>query len=438
MASTYLSKTLGTSTNTYKGTVSVWFKKSQVSSDQVIYGNYTSGTQRGKLVLASDSKLMYYQNDGGSVTIKLETTRLFRDFSAWYHVVLSVDTTQASSSDRVKLYVNGVQETAFDTATYPSQNTVFYLNANSVTNYIGQEGNSSDYWDGSMTHINVIDGTAYTASTFGETDSTSGIWKPKTAPSVTYGTNGFFLKFENSGNLDLDSSSNGHTFSTTGTITQTEDTPSNNFATWNPVSNARIESGTAYLPTFSNGNTTANNADSNYFIGAKSTIGVNAGKWYVEAKCSAVGGRSYIGLAPDDNYGEISATYLYENDGQINSSSYGNTYTTGDIIQIAFDADNGAVWFGKNGTWENSATQSEIEAGTTTNAGITGLSMTKFYHFATKGYNGSTFQANFGNGKFGTTSLASSNSDSAGLGLFEYTVPANYYSLCTKNIKNYG
>ena len=124
MASTYLSKTLGTSTNTYKGTVSVWVKRSGLSSDQVIYGNYTSGTQRGKLVLASDDKLMYYQNDGGSVTFQLETSRLFRDFSAWYHIVLSVDTTQSTASDRVKLYVNGIQETAFDTSTYPSQNTV--------------------------------------------------------------------------------------------------------------------------------------------------------------------------------------------------------------------------------------------------------------------------------------------------------------------------
>ena len=186
MASTYLSKTLGTSTNTYKGTVSLWFKKSQVSSDQVIYGNYTSGTQRAKLVVAGDGKLLYYQNDGGSVTIKLETSRVFRDFSSWYHVVLSVDTTQASSSDRVKLYINGIQQDAFDTDTYPSQNTVFYLNANSVTNYIGQEGNSSDYWDGSMSQFIVIDGTAYAASTFGSTDSTSGEWKPNANPSVTY------------------------------------------------------------------------------------------------------------------------------------------------------------------------------------------------------------------------------------------------------------
>ena len=130
MASTYLSRTLGTSTNTYKGTVSVWLKRSGQGSDQVIYGNYTSGTQRGKLVIAGDGKLLYYQNDGGAVTIQLETNRLFRDVGAFYHIVLSVDTTQATASDRVKLYVNGTQETSFSIATYPSQNAVFYLNAN--------------------------------------------------------------------------------------------------------------------------------------------------------------------------------------------------------------------------------------------------------------------------------------------------------------------
>jgi len=438
MASTYLSKTFSSGT-TKKWTFSCWIKRSNIANAQTLF--YASPTANSNFesigfTTSGDLDWEHYEYTTSSYKGRLKTNRLFRDVGAWMHIVCVFDSANATAGDRMRLYVNGTEETSFQTDTNPSLNQDAIINGanpHTVASY-----GASQYFDGSMTHIHFTDGYAYAATDFGESDSTSGIWKPKTAPSVTYGTNGFFLKFENSGAMGTDSSGNTNTFTVNGTITQTEDTPSNNFATWNPVSNPRIASGTAYLPTFSNGNTTVNQANATYYTGTKSSIGVSAGKWYLEAKCSAVGSQAFIGLAPDDDYGEIQETYLYENDGQINGSAYGNTYTTGDIIQIAFDADNGAVWFGKNGTWENSATQSEIEAGTTTNAGITGLSMTKFYHFATKGYNGSTFQANFGNGKFGTTSLASSNSDGAGLGLFEYSVPSGYYSLCTKNIKDYG
>jgi len=434
MASSQLTKTFSGASNRKTFTLSFWVKRTKLSTGMYLahVGDQESNPQAG-VEFNGDDTFQFWE--GGNYTQR--PSRLFRDTSAWYHIVIAVDTTQSTESDRVKIYVNGVQETVMTTNTFPSQNDDLSWNS-TQRHTIGAYYNNQAYFDGLLSHIHFIDGTAYDADTFGETDSTSGIWKPKTLPSVTYGTNGFFLKFENSSDMGEDSSGNNNDFTTSGTITQTEDTPSNNFATWNPVSNPRIASGTAYLPTFSNGSTTVNQANATYYTGTKSSIGVSAGKWYLEAKCSAVGSQAFIGLAPDDDYGEIQETYLYENDGQINGSAYGNTYTTGDIIQIAFDADNGTVWFGKNGTWENSATQSEIEAGTTTNAGITGLSMTKFYNFATKGYNGATFQANFGNGRFGTTALASSNSDGAGLGLFEYSVPSGYYALCTKNIKNYG
>jgi len=442
MANTFLSKTLGTSTNTYKGTVSLWFKKSQVSSDQVIYGNYTSGTQRGKLVLASDNKLMYYQNDGGSVTIKLETTRLFRDFSAWYHVVLSVDTTQGTASDRVKLYVNGVQETVFDTETYPNQNTVFYLNANSVTNYIGQEGNSSDYWDGSMTHIHVVDGTAYPASTFGETDSTSGIWIAKTAPSVTYGTNGFFLKFENSGAMGTDSSGNSNTFTVGGTLTQNVDTPSNNFATINPL----YYSSTGLL----NGNLTATstgNSHKNYH----STIAVDSGKWYAEMKVNSWNGSNNImfgivadswnninSTSPGDNFaGNASTGIGYGSDGQKiianSASSYGNSFTTGDILGIALDLTNNKLYFSKNGTWQNSGVPTS--GGTGTGAIDAPSGFTRLITFSH--YGSQSCSMNFGQGYFGTTQVASAGTAPSEGGIFEYDCPSGYQALCTKGINSF-
>jgi len=435
MASTYLSRTLGTSTNTYKGTVSVWLKRSGLSSDQVIYGNYTSGTQRGKLVIAGDSKLMYYQNDSGVNTIKLETNRLFRDVGAFYHIVLSVDTTQATASDRVKLYVNGVQETSFTTATYPSQNTVFYLNANSVLNYIGQEGNSSDYWDGSMTHMNVIDGTAYNADTFGESDSVSGIWKPKTAPSVTYGTNGFFLKFENSGAMGTDSSGNSNTFTVgNGTLTQNVDTPSNNFATFNALNNNS---------TLTNGNLTAT-TDSAQKFGSSSTLGVSSGKFYWEMKVNA----TYLYTGVDYNPAEAlrnndpirSHGWCYNADGLVynngSGSSFGNTFTTNDIIGVALDATNSKLYFSKNGTWQNSGDPTSGSTGT----GAVSITANETY-FAVMGDGGSSVSsgasANFGQGFFGTTAVASAGTAPSEGGIFEYDCPSGYQALCTKGINSF-
>ena len=438
MASAYLSRTSASPTNALKFTYSFWVKLSALENDTFLLDFNTDGNNRSNIGFETASKqFIVYEKVSGSTHQIVATSRLFRDPSAWYHIVASCDKTLATASDRTKIYVNGVRETSLSQTTYPAQNTTGIINT-AVSTLIGKYSQGSLYLDGSLTHVHFVDGTAYAASDFGETDSTSGIWKPKTAPSVTYGNNGFFLKFENSGAMGTDSSGNSNTFTVNGTLTQNVDTPSNNFATWNPLSAIRIVSGTAYNPTFSNGNTTANHASGTYYTSTKSSLGVSSGKWYAEVKCSTLGSQSFIGLAADDDYGEIADTYTYRDNGTVNGSAYGNTYTSGDIIQIAFDATNGTVWFGKNGTWENSATQTEIENGTTTNAAVSGLSMTKFYHFATKGYNGSFIQLNAGSGFFGTTAVASANADGNGFGAFEYAVPSGYYALCTKNIKEFG
>ena len=447
MASTFLSKTLGTSTNTYKGTVSIWFKKCQKSSDQVIYGNYTSGTQRAKIVIAGDGELLYYQNDSGSVTIKLETTRRFLDYNAWYHLVLSVDTTQASSSDRVKMYINGVQETVFDTATYPSQNTVFYLNANSVTNYIGQEGNSSDYWDGLMTHVHVIDGTAYAPSDFGETDSTSGIWVAKSSPSVTYGSNGFFLKFENSGAMGTDSSGNGNNFTVSGSMTQNKDTPDNNFAIFNSSDVPEV----GEKPTLTLGNLQGVSTNSGHINGI-SSLAVETGKWYAEFKCTARSGATddFIGCIASPA-ADLGSTNL--NDPQTNNKSYGirgdgskyeagtgasfaGSYAINDIIGVGIDATNNRLYFSKNGQWQNGTSWDSASP----NSYIT-LPSGNTWHFLcgdTANSQNYTWVANFGSGYFGTTQVSSSNADANGHGLMEYAPPSGYYTLNTKNIKEFG
>ena len=201
-----------------------------------------------------DYTLVYLNNGSNTFAVldsngtNIVTNRKFRDINAWYHFVVAIDTTQATASDRVKIYVNGVQETSFSTSTYPSQNANMSWNNNNL-NSIGQHSSATDYYYlGLLSHVHFIDGTQYQASDFGEYDA-NGVWKIKTSPSVTYGTNGFFILKD--GNSLTDQSGNGNNFSlATGSLVNTEDNPSNVFATMNPL--AIPTSGGAN--TFSNGN----------------------------------------------------------------------------------------------------------------------------------------------------------------------------------------
>jgi len=448
MATTYLQNTRGTPTNAQKYTYSFWIKRCELSDgskEAFLLDGYADASNRSKIAFQSGDQLEIWNSHGGSNTFALNPPRKFRDTSAWSHIVLSVDTTQGTAADRVKLYVNGVQETSLGSTTYPSQN-----DANNTINesgttlsimaYGGNASSDSYRLSSLMTHIHFTDGYAYPASTFGETDSVSGIWKPKTAPSVTYGNNGFFLKFENSGNLDVDSSGNNLTFTTSGTLTQNVDTPSNNFATWNPL----IPQGLAYA----NGNLSVTH-DASSWKTAYGTLAMSGtGKYYFESKVSALGSYQGIGIvdaeqisASASKFGAESRGYGYKNDASKTNNnsdaSYGATYTTGDIIMCAVDLNAGAIWWGKNGTWLNSATQSEIEAGTTTNAGYTSISNSYVYLPAVQIYGSGTNQLNAGSGYFGTTQVASAGTAPSGGGVFEYDCPTNYQSLSTKGINSF-
>ena len=454
MASTYLSRTQnGTVTNNKIATFSFWIKRSGISSYQDPV-SAVSGSDYAQIQFTNTDTLSIFQRDSASTTMQVVTTRVFRDTNAWSHILVALDTTQATSSDRVKIYINGVQETSFGTATYPAQNLVLRLNTASHAQSVGAYSTSSNYIDGSFAHFHQIDGTAYTPTSFGEVDATSGIWKPKTAPSVTYGTNGFFLKMENSGAMGTDSSGNSNTFTVSGTLTQTEDTPSNNFCTMNPLQVRVSSSGTAYPTTFSNGNTRNESSNTSAYTPAVGTLGVSSGKWYFECKMGTLGYTSFadtpsIGIKSLDaglyntQYDDTIRAYVRNGNKVLDSttSSFGNTYTTGDIIGVAMDLDNGAVYFSKNGTFQNSG--DPTSGSSKTGALATDMASYENWSPFCMGYNGGSgsnpvWEWNFGNGRFGTTALASSNSDSAGLGLFEYSVPSGYYALCTKNIKNYG
>jgi hypothetical protein len=445
MASTTISRTPSSAGNQKTWTLSAWVKNSYGGMFFCVDSHGATKSIQCDLYQGSDF-LEVAQYASGSGAWSLKTNRLFRDRNAWYHIVLSVDTTQATSSDRVKIYINGVRETSFNTETYPSQN--YDTGANSaVTHMIGNRPSSSAYFNGSMTHFHFVDGTAYDASTFGETDATTGIWKPITEPSVTYGTNGFFLKFENSANMDLDSSPNNLTFSTSGNLTQTVDTPSNVFTTWNPLENYYQSA------TLSNGNTTIQTGSSQYSP-SSSTLGVSSGKWYWEVEYDALSGGSdvaYVGVLSQfatnsttslgtnaNDYGYyVNGNYYNNNTG----TAYGTTYTIGDIIGVALDLDNNKLYFSKNGTWQNSGDPESGATGTGAISITNPTSTTNGAYFPSicdgSSSANATFKTNFGNGYFGTTPVASAGSNGNGA-IFEFDCPSGYYALNTKNINTYG
>jgi hypothetical protein len=447
MASTYLSRTPSSAGNQKTFTISTWVKFHQFSPEKFILSSGAYGGSRSfQLASGTNAQLDIQSNSSGVADYFIRTNRVFRDVTGWYHIVVAVDTTQATSTDRVKIYVNGVQETSFSSASYPSLNFDTGLNS-TQEHQINGRPSTSDYGSVSHTHYHLIDGIAYDASTFGETDATTGIWKPKTAPSVTYGTNGFFLKFENSANMDLDSSPNNLTFTTSGTLTQTVDTPSNVFATWNPLENYYQSA------TLSNGNTTIQTGSSQYSP-SSSTLGVSSGKWYWEVEYDALSGGSdvaYVGVLSQfatnsttslgtnaNDYGYyVNGNYYNNNTG----TAYGTTYTTGDIIGVALDLDNNKLYFSKNGTWQNSGDPESGATGTGAISITNPTSTTNGAYFPSicdgSSSANATFKTNFGNGYFGTTAVASAGLNGNGA-IFEFDCPSGYYALNTKNINTYG
>ena len=449
MASSYLTRTPSSDSNRTKWTFSAWIKKSNPSASSAESMILSAGTyntnQMLQLASQEDFTLNHY-NANGTLSWGLTTAKT-RDPSAFYHLVVTFDVAQATSTNRVKIYLNGSLATL--TGNYPDQNQDSVINSTLAQN-IGFRSGSSYYFNGLMTHIHLCDGYAYAASDFGETDTTSGIWKPKTAPSVSYGTNGFFLKFENSGAMGTDSSGNSNTFTVSGSLTQNVDTPSNNFATWNPLSSSSAYGG-QNAPT--NGNTTFVSGETGtnyptYFT----TLGVSSGKWYFECKMGSSGGPgAMIGISDQTKLSSYfgSGTYDYGYFGYDgtkfvsgSATSYGNSYGNNDIVGCAVDLDNNKLYFHKNGTYQNSGVPTSGSTGTGAISISAASATTTGFYFFTAGDAGNsdapTVNANFGSGFFGTTAVASANADGNGIGAFEYAVPSGYYALCTKNIKEFG
>jgi hypothetical protein len=422
MASTYLQRTQGSATNRKKFTISVWFKISNSSSSANLISAGTSyANDMDYLTIGSGGGLSFEAYQGGT-SYRLRPNRLFRDTNAWYHLVIAFDSTQATSSDRMKMYLNGEQITSFSTTTYPSLNFEPQFN-NNVTHMIGRNLDGSEYFDGSMSHFHFIDGTAYDATAFGEYDA-NGVWKIKTSPSVTYGNNGFFILKD--GNSVTDQSGNGNNFTVGGgTLTNTEDSPSNVFCTWNALDKHASS-------TLSNGNTKYATSGTSQYEPAKCTLGFSSGKYYSEHQINSLSTTGcFIGIYGTSVSGQSqsemdTSRFCYNvQNGEIikNASNLQTglaTFTTNDILGIEVDCDAGTLKFYKNGT----------QVGTTiTDSDISSTEWT----FGTQPRL-ATFSSNFGNGYFGTTAVASAGTNASGIGIFEYDVPTGYTALSTKGL----
>jgi hypothetical protein len=443
----YLNRTPGSAGNRRIFTFSAWIKRSQANALVGIMGAGVNADSTQTDFVGFDgtngNSLLANFGDG---TYPVTTAAVLRDFSAWYHIVFAIDTTQATNTNRVKIYLNGIQQTL--SGTYPPQN---YDSAFNTTNFhtIGSRsrlGAASNYLNGYLTEVNFINGQVPTTTTrtvngvtetiltqLGEFNSSTGVWTPK-AWDGTYGTNGFYLNFsDNSGTtsttLGKDSSGNGNNwtpnnFSVTagsgndslvdsptayGTDTGVGGEVRGNYATLNPLENRGL--------TLSNGNLNAAYSPAAW-QSAKSTFSMTSGKWYFEATLLETWSNGMLGVYPTSSAlasdGLINNAYAYQTDGRIWSNktvlTTTSSFSSGDTIMCAIDIDAGKLWFGRNGTWYNSGAPASG-----TNATYTGLSGA--YSPATSIYNASSGLAtNFGQRAFA------------------YTAPSGFKALCTQNL----
>ena len=417
------------------GTFSAWVKKTDVTTAQYLFtfGNVDNDNGRTFARFQTDGTLRI----GGGSTTWLNTNRVFRDVAAWYHIVVAIDTTSGTADNRIRIYVNGVEETSFGTRNNPSQNDVMGTNfGKQAIGYNTIDNNSG--FNGYMCEVVIQDGVASAPTEFGEFDSASGIWIPKDASGATMGTNGTYLKFENASSMGAATAGNAFTVQNINQNDQATDVPTNNFATLSPL---MANAGPAnYLP-ITEGGTKAVNAAAAYKI-ANSTFGVTSGKWYWEVKATDVNGVTAIGVTMpfywDADY-TLQGCIYYGQTGQrynnASAGSFGATYAAGDIISFALDMDATPPTMT---VFKNNSSQGNLMAGLSINGTGGAFLPPKEDGYFPKvvGYSVNTFDCNFGG--FTNFSISSAATDENGYGTFEYAPPTGYYALCTKNLAEYG
>ena len=432
----------GAGTSRRTRTYSMWIKRSELSY-AVIFGS--SG--KDHWVFTAGNKIQI--NIGSGTDSRRITDMVFRDVSAWYHIVFAYDTTQGTASNRFTMWVNGAVATTSIVSgkNEVAQNEDANVFINNDTSTIASDEDSASYFDGYMAEWVFVDGQKLDADSFGEFDEDSGIWKPIDVSGITLGTNGFYLDFQTASDLGIDAG-NDNDFEPTNltAIDQSTDTCTNNFATVNSLDSFYEAS------TFSEGNLKIVTESGDYSYNT-STIGLSSGKWYCEVfvESSPTGNASIIGIAGRmseaslgflggylDTYGFYGANGNMYNIGGNGVTSYGSGYAVNSVIGIYMDLDNNKLYFAINGTIQNSGTGYTILAPNLTKAGF-------YFPAAADNYNGSsgTFRLNFGNPIY---ALSSANTDANGFGSFEYDPSAgtfdgaskDFLAICTKNLAEFG
>jgi hypothetical protein len=463
--SEYLSRTPSSNTNRQTFTFSTWVKRTELGINGGLIEAYQDGSNFFLLAFTTGDQIVVYNVDS-SVDYGYVYTPVFRDTSAWYHIVLVSDTTNSTAADRYRLYVNGVRITDIsqDYGT-PPQNYNNNLNS-TIAHNIGKRADGNSYNCCYLAETHLIDGTAYAPTDFGEFDEDSGIWKPIEVEDVTYGTNGFYLDYADGSDLGNDANgSNNFAENNLTAADQATDTPTNNFATLNPL---HAYSATASNnPSFKEGATRFTTERAGYWASAVANIGLTSGKWYFEAQPGTSNSHiTGIGYGDEsdindwaqdqaDTNGFVGETgtnsigYL----GSDTSSSYGNiwlgtgstsnvnaNYTISNIVGVAIDADNGYVYFARDNTYVNSGDPGSGASGTggykfedttTPRTGTVFPAVSGYHHTAA-----TVININFGG--YTTISISSAATDANGYGTFEYAPPSGYYALCTKNLAKYG
>jgi hypothetical protein len=387
--SAYLTRTpaSGGSQTTY--TFSYWMKRGALGAQQTHFSVATNSQNYFALgfgFINNNNQLDFLYAESNVITARKQTSRVFRDPSAWYHVVAVLDTTNATAADRLRIYINGVRETSFSASTDPTQNTNQHGWNTAVANYIGvAKPTYALYHDGYLANVYFIDGQALTPASFGQTDATTGVWVPK-AYSGTYGNNGFFLQFKDAAStttIGYDTSGNSNNFTTSGisvtsgvTFDQMLDTPTNNYSTFDAISPVGSASS---IGTLAAAHLTFDHSAANY-AQRFGSFAVASGKWYFEYTITTLSSNKScafgIGKTADYptgagaagswtgcvGYGDFGDTYLRpisEASGVSNTSGVAaTTFSVNDVIMIAFDVDAGKFWMGKNGTWFDSGNPS--------------------------------------------------------------------------------
>ena len=446
-SSDHMHKTPGSAGSRIKWTFSVWLKRSALGQ-MPIFAVPGGDTNNYDEFYFNDSNKIQYSAMVSGTQYALRTKRQFRDTTAWMHLALIYDSNNGTAGDRMQLWVNGVRTAEGDmedTTFKDAQNYSSSIN-NDKIHYLGKvTTNTAGIFDGYMAEVVFQNNSADSpVDKFGEFDGDSGIFKPIDVSSLTLGTNGFYLDFEDSSNLGNDVG--GGTDLTEVNMdaqNQSIDTCTNNFATWNNLLGITIPD------TFSEGNLVVARSSGSW-TATFSTIAASSGKFYAEVKW-VQGSEFTTGFGNAQSYasdhdlndlvsdpgggGYLSVIYkngvLYEN-GSNTGTGY-STYSSGDIIMLAMDLDNYKLYLGVGGTWGNSGDP----AGNSNGVAIPSAYQGDFFHFAVNVHSSGTTTAsgNFGSPQF---SISSGNTDGNGYGNFEYAVPSGFFSLNSKNLAEFG